>query len=148
MSTNDYHFITHWLVEGTIEEVSDILADAEALVRWWPAVYLDVKILKEGNENDIGKQIHLFTKGWLPYTLKWDFVVTENRRPNGFTIVANGDFEGRGIWTLEQQGKMASITYDWKIKAEKPLLKSLSFIMKPIFSANHHWEHGRNLQKN
>jgi len=32
-----------------------------------------------------------------------------------------------------------NVTYDWKIKAEKPLLRYFSFIMKPIFSANHHW---------
>lgn len=34
-------------------------------------------------------------------------------------------------------------TYDWKITAEKPLLKNFSFIMKPIFSANHHWAMAR-----
>ncbi|MGZ3610536.1 MAG: SRPBCC family protein, partial [Ktedonobacteraceae bacterium] len=32
-----------------------------------------------------------------------------------------------------------NITYDWKIKAEKPLLRYFSFIMKPFFSANHRW---------
>ena len=29
--------------------------------------------------------------------------------------------------------------YDWKIRADKPLLRRLSFALKPIFSANHHW---------
>ena len=29
--------------------------------------------------------------------------------------------------------------YDWKIRADKPLLKYGSFLMKPIFSANHRW---------
>ena len=32
-----------------------------------------------------------------------------------------------------------NIIYDWRIRANKPLLRYLSFIMKPIFSANHHW---------
>ncbi len=32
-----------------------------------------------------------------------------------------------------------NITYDWKIRAEKPLLRYLSLLMKPIFSANHRW---------
>jgi hypothetical protein len=31
------------------------------------------------------------------------------------------------------------IIYDWKIKADKPLLRNFSFIMKPLFSANHRW---------
>ena len=31
------------------------------------------------------------------------------------------------------------MTYDWKIRADKPLLRYLSFLLKPIFSANHRW---------
>ena len=54
-------------------------------------------------------------------------------------LVASGDFVGRGIWTLVQDGSDVLVTYDWKILAEKPLLRNLSFIMKPIFGANHYW---------
>ena len=36
----DYHFVTHWRVEATAQEVTDILDDALDLVRWWPDVYL------------------------------------------------------------------------------------------------------------
>ena len=35
MSANEYHFVTAWRVEGTVEEVSAILGDALGLVRWW-----------------------------------------------------------------------------------------------------------------
>ena len=31
------------------------------------------------------------------------------------------------------------VDYDWKILAEKPPLRDLSFILKPIFGANHRW---------
>lgn len=138
MATNDYHFITVWRVESTIEEVSTIIGDAADLVRWWPSVYLEVKVLEPGDEHGLGKVVSLYTKGWLPYTLRWSFRVTEVRN-NGFSLVAWGDFDGRGIWTFEQDGPWVNITYDWKIKAEKPLLRYFSFIMKPIFSANHRW---------
>lgn len=137
-ATNDYHFITVWRVESTIEEVSTIIGDATDLVRWWPSVYLDVKVLEPGDERGLGKVVSLYTKGWLPYTLRWDFRVTEVRN-DGFTLVATGDFDGRGIWTFEQESSWVNITYDWKIKAEKPLLRYFSFVMKPIFSANHRW---------
>lgn len=33
--------------------------------------------------------------------------------------------------------------YDWRIEAEKPLLKRLSFILKPLFSMNHRWAMAR-----
>jgi hypothetical protein len=138
MATNDYHFITVWRVKSTIQEVSEIIGDARGLTRWWPSVYLDVKVLEEGNENGEGRVVDLYTKGWLPYTLRWAFRVTEVR-PDGFSLVAWGDFDGRGIWTFEQDGEWVNITYDWKIKAEKPLLRYFSFIMKPFFSANHRW---------
>ncbi len=138
MATNDYHFITDWRVQGALQEVADIIDDAEGLVRWWPSVYLDVKVLEKGDNVGLGKVVDLYTKGWLPYTLRWQFRVTE-MRDDGFTLVAQGDFEGRGIWTFKQDGPWVDIIYDWKISAEKPLLHYFSFLMKPIFAANHRW---------
>jgi len=143
MATNDYHFITTWRVPGTAREVSEVLADAADLPRWWPAVYLDVKVLEPGDENGIGKVMDLYTKGWLPYTLRWKFRVTESNPPRGFALVADGDFVGRGIWTLTQDGDMVDVVYDWKIRADKPLLRFFSFVMKPIFAANHRWAMAR-----
>ena len=137
-AANNYHFVTHWHVQGSVEEVSRIISDAPSLVHWWPSVYLDVQQLEPGDEQGLGKVVSLYTKGWLPYTLRWQFRVMEVN-PRGFTLQAWGDFEGRGIWTFEQDGDWVNVTYDWKIIAEKPLLRNFSFIMKPLFSANHQW---------
>lgn len=139
MASNEYHFISHWHIKGTIEEVAEILRQATELSRWWPSVYIDTQELEAGDENGVGKVIRLYTKGWLPYTLRWSFRVTESRYPYGFTLEAWGDFVGRGIWTLEQDGEWVNVTYNWKISAEKPLLRYLSFLLKPIFGANHQW---------
>ncbi len=139
MASNDYHFITRWRVRATPPEIADVFGDAAGLARWWPSVYLDVEELAPGDpQTGMGKQIGLNTKGWLPYTLRWEFEVSEVRR-DGFTLVARGDFEGRGIWTFEQAGPDVLITYDWKIQARKPILRRLSFLLKPIFAANHRW---------
>jgi hypothetical protein len=139
MTSNDYHFISHWRVKGAIQEVFDIISHAPDLVRWWPSVYLEVQQLQPGNEQGLGKVVSLFTKGWLPYTLRWQFRVTEAHPPYGFSLEAWGDFVGRGIWTLEQDGPWVNITYDWRIRTDKPLLRYLSFLFKPIFEANHRW---------
>lgn len=138
MASNEYHFITQWRVQATLEEVAAILGDARDLVRWWPSVYLGVEELEAGDERGVGKQVSLYTKGWLPYTLRWEFTVSEIA-DDRLTILASGDFVGRGIWTFKQDGADLIITYDWKIRATKPLLRSLSFLLKPIFSANHRW---------
>ena len=137
--SNEYAFTTHWRVPGTCQEISEILGNGPDLVRWWPSVYLAVQELEPGNTDGIGKVVSLHTKGWLPYTLRWQFRITDNRSPHGFSLEAWGDFVGTGDWTFAQDGDWVNITYDWRIRANKPLLRWLSFIMKPIFSANHHW---------
>jgi hypothetical protein len=143
MASNEYHFVTHWRVKSTIQEVAEILGDAADLARWWPSVYLEVGVLEPGFDRGIGKVVSLYTKGWLPYTLRWTFRVTESNAPHGFTIEAFGDFVGRGIWTFTQDAEMVNVTYDWSIRADKPVLKYLSFLMKPLFSANHRWAMAR-----
>jgi hypothetical protein len=143
MSPNAYHFITHWRAPGTVEEVAEILSEATDLPRWWPAVYLDAQETKPGDQNGIGKEVSLYTKGWLPYTLRWHFRVTESDYPHGFALEAWGDFVGRGEWTLRQNGRWVDVTYDWQLRAEKPLLRSLSFLLRPIFEANHRWAMAR-----
>jgi hypothetical protein len=35
------------------------------------------------------------------------------------------------------------ITYDWRVSAAKPLLRRLSWLMKPAFAANHRWAMAR-----
>ena len=137
--SNQYAFLTHWRVEGTCGEVADVLGDALDLPRWWPSVYLRVEELRPADANGLGRRVRLHTKGWLPYTLTWEFELVESRYPHGYTLVANGDFDGRGVWTFQQDGAFVDVTYDWRLSAEKPLLRNLSFLLKPVFEANHRW---------
>ena len=137
--SNQYAFVTRWRVEGTCGEVADILGDPLELPRWWPSVYLRVAELQPADANGLGRRVRLHTKGWLPYTLTWEFEIVESRYPHGSTLVASGDFDGLGVWTFEQDGAFVDATYDWRLSAEKPLLRNLSFLLKPIFEANHRW---------
>jgi hypothetical protein len=139
MPANDYHFIDRWRVEGNVKEVADILEDALSLSAWWPSVYFAVKELEPGGEDGVGKFISLRAGGWLPYTLRINFRTTESRYPHGFTMEATGDLEGKGIWTFEPDGQFVNVTYDWTIRANKPIIDKLSFLLKPIFRSNHNW---------
>jgi hypothetical protein len=134
-----YHFLTHWRVDGTCGEVADLLRDASALPRWWPSVYLRVTETDPPDARGVGRRVRLLTKGWLPYTLSWEFVVVESTYPSGFVIEATGDFVGRGVWRFVQDGPMVHITYDWSIRVEKPLLRRLTPFLRPLFEANHRW---------
>ncbi len=136
---NTYHFVSNWRVEGTCGEVADVLGDPVALPRWWPSVYLSVTEITPADARGLGRRVALVTKGWLPYAIAWAFEVVESRYPSGFVIVASGDFNGRGEWTFTQDGAHVDIEYDWRLRAEKPLLRHLSFLLRPLFEANHRW---------
>lgn len=142
MAANDYHFITHWRVEGDPEEVYRILEDAADLPRWWPAVYLEVKEIEPVKEGQ-PSVFDLYTKSWLPYTLRWQFRTVEQIPFQRLELEAWGDFTGRGLWTFYQDGAWVDVTYDWKIRANKPLLRRLSFLLEPVFAANHRWAMSR-----
>ena len=145
MPSNEYHFITRWRVQATTDEVYDLISHPLDYPRWWPSVYLQTEELAAGDEQGVGKRVRLHTKGWLPYTLSWESFSTESTRPHRLAIRATGDFDGRGIWTLQQDLDYVDVSFDWKLTADKPLLKYLSFLLKPVFSANHRWamERGR-----
>jgi hypothetical protein len=143
VASNEYHFVTHWRMKASIQDVSDVLSEATSLPRWWPSVYLDVVEEEPGLPGGVGKVVRLHTRGRLPYTLRWSFRVTHADAPNGFSLEAWGDFVGRGVWRFEQDDEYADITYDWRIAAEKGLLRKLSFVLKPLFSWNHRWAMAR-----
>jgi hypothetical protein len=142
---NQYHFITRWRVKGSADEVYDVLSAPLEYPRWWPSVYLMVRELVTANREGLGGRIGLLTRGWLPYTIKWQATTCEARRPARIVINAHGDFEGRGIWSIVQDGEFVDATFDWKLTAEKPLLRYLTPLLRPAFEANHRWamEQGR-----
>lgn len=139
MADNLYHLTSRWRVQGTVEEVSEVLSDGPGFARWWPAVYLEVRELARGDADGVGAALALVTRGWLPFTLRWQCRVVESRYPHGFTVEVWGDLIGRGVWTLAQDGPWVDIIYHWHVRAEKPLLRRLSFLLKPLFIANHDW---------
>lgn len=138
-----YEFVTVWRVAGTVDEVAAVLGDAGALTRWWPAVYLAVDVVEEGGPDGVGATVDLHTKGWLPYTLRWRLHVTEPITASGYALEASGDLAGTGRWTFEQDGPEVVITYDWRVGATKPLLRRLTWLLRPAFAANHRWAMAR-----
>ncbi len=136
---NHYQFVSRWRIEGTCGEVADVLGDAMEFPRWWPAVYIDVETLRPRDARGLGGLVRLRTRGFLPYTLTWESEVVETQYPYGLTIVATGDFDGRGVWTFTQDGNWVEAIYDWRLTAKKPLLQQLSWLMKPLFESNHRW---------
>ena len=94
-------------------------------------------------KDKIGQSYRLLTRGKLPYRLRWDARIVQTRRPHSFTVEATGDFVGRGIWTFTERANDLKISFDWRLRAEKPLLRYCSFLLKPLFRWNHRWAMAR-----
>ena len=147
MALNEYLFVTRWRVEASREEVFAVLTDSESLTRWWPSVYRRVQPIAPPTGSDgVGKRLLLDTQGWLPYRLRWELRVVERQAPSRLALEASGDFVGIGVWTLAQAGDVTDVRYEWAIRAHKPLLRYLSFLLKPVFSLNHRWAMARGLE--
>ena len=147
MASHEYHFVTHWRVKAPREEVFEVLTDSESLTRWWPSVYRRVQpIGPPPGPDGVGKRLLLDTQGWLPYRLRWELRVVEHEPPSRLALEASGDFVGSGVWTLTQDGDATEVKYVWAIRAEKPLLRHLSFLLKPVFALNHRWAMARGLE--
>lgn len=140
MAANQYHFVTHWRVTGSADEVF-ALVNNEGLGYggWWSAVYVKVEEVTKGDEAGVGQMVRFHSRGALPYSINWTSRRVELDRPRRVVFRAEGDFDGWAIWTVEQQGAEVVATLDWKLNAEKPLLRLLSPILKPLFEWNHHW---------
>ncbi len=125
---------------------TDILGDVERLVEWWGEVYLSVRVIEPGGADGLGRRVAFHSRGWLPYTLRWTGRVVAVDRPHGWTIEAEGDLAGRGVWTFDARGATTRAHYVWTVDVEKPVLRWLTPILAPVYAANHRWAMARGLE--
>lgn len=145
MRTNEYYMPTEWRVRGSVQEVYDICSDFLDYQRWWPEVYLNIQPAGIDEETK-SERYALLTRGKLPYKLRWTSCKTHEDAPRTLSLKASGDLAGRGTWRFEQDGEYVIARFDWYVNAEKPLLKRLSWLMKPIFRSNHDWAMRKGLE--
>jgi hypothetical protein len=128
---SEYVFVDEWDVDAPQAVVYEILADARSYPDWWKPVYGTV-------EGDRQQTLHHF-KGRLPYKLKMQAEMVREDPPRQFEVLVDGDLRGKGIWTLEQRNGKTHVRWDWIVFADKPLLRVLTPILRPLFRWNHNW---------
>ncbi len=50
-----------------------------------------------------------------------------------------GDLRGRGLWTLTPRHGGTHVQFDWRVNAEKPIVRALTPVLRPLFRWNHAW---------
>lgn len=132
MDAADYHFVTRWKVKGPIQVVFEILKDGENYDRWWKPAYVRTDVVGT-------RKIRALVRAKLPYTLDFTTELVRENPPHEIEIKASGELAGRGLWKLEEMGSDVLVTFSWDVRAEKPLVRFLSPILKPMFRWNHDW---------
>jgi uncharacterized protein YndB with AHSA1/START domain len=132
----EYVFVDEWDVDAPIEAVFDALADARTYPDWWKPVYRSVE--GEG-EPGVGQQTRHSFKGKLPYTLTMEGRTTSYDRPSSLEFDVDGDLRGRGKWTLTPRNGKTHVRWDWIVFADKPIVRFLTPVLRPLFRWNHNW---------
>lgn len=147
MAEQFYDFLTSWRFENaSIYEVADILEDTASLPRWWPQLFQRVSIVHPGGDHGLGEVARCECRARLPYTLRFSYTCTAVNYPYGSTIESTGDLVGRGVWTLQERADGVDVRYAWRVVLEKPFLRALSPILRPLLATNHEWAMDRGQQ--
>jgi uncharacterized protein YndB with AHSA1/START domain len=146
MTAREFHIPTTWRVRGPVARVFDVLSKPQDFVRWWPEVYLAVCEVRAGDASGLGRVVDLHTKGWLPYTLRWQAEVVAIDKPRSMSLRARGDLEGRGEWRFGERDGWTEAHYDWTVLVTQTWMMVLAPLLEPVFVANHNWAMRRGLE--
>ena len=132
-----YRFLDRWLVEAPIDDVYDVIGDILSYPEWWHDFVIEAT--GDGGEPRPGKRNQLLVKAFLPYKVRFGLEVIEAERPTRILSRLSGDFTGTGEWRLQQTDGETEAVLDWRPLVQKPLIRYLTPLLRPLFRANHTW---------
>jgi quercetin dioxygenase-like cupin family protein/uncharacterized protein YndB with AHSA1/START domain len=138
-----YVFVDEWDVAASPESVFDALADATSYPQWWRPVYVDVNA---DGPPQIGTTSMQHFKGRLPYHLHTRSRITEFDPPRTVAAEVDGDLRGRGVWTLTPTASGTHVRFDWRVHADRKLLRLLTPVLRPALRSNHNWAIARAIE--
>jgi uncharacterized protein YndB with AHSA1/START domain len=131
---NEYVFVDEWDVDASQEAVFEALADAGTYPEWWSPTY---KQCTTDGPPMVGRVSHHRFGAKLPYTLKTTSTIVAMDRPHSFEVEVTGDLRGHGTWTLTPRDGKVHVRFDWRVFADRPLLRYLTPLLRPLFRWNH-----------
>jgi quercetin dioxygenase-like cupin family protein/uncharacterized protein YndB with AHSA1/START domain len=136
-SFGEYAFVDEWDVDAPADSVFNALADARTYPDWWRPVYKDVEA---DGPLAVGQLSRQHFKGRLPYHLRTSSRIVRFEPPFVVEAEVEGDLRGRGVWTLTPTGpERTHVRFDWRVFADKALLRVLTPVLRPALRWNHNW---------
>ncbi|MEA2448692.1 MAG: hypothetical protein QOG63_624 [Thermoleophilaceae bacterium] len=143
VASSEYQFVDEWDVAAPSEAVFDALADTRTYPHWWSAVYIDVE---SDGPPELGRESHQHFKGRLPYHLRTRSRTVALDRPRFIAADVDGDLRGHGEWTLTPTAAGTHVRFDWRVHADRRLLRLLTPVLRPAFRWNHNWAIARAIE--
>jgi quercetin dioxygenase-like cupin family protein/uncharacterized protein YndB with AHSA1/START domain len=142
-ASREYVFVDEWDVAAPPEATFAALADGRTYPQWWRPVYLDVEA--EGPPA-VGQVSLQHFKGRLPYHLRTRSRITRLEPSRVLTAEVDGDLRGVGTWTLTPTPRGTHVRFDWRVYADRRLLRVLTPLLRPLFRWNHNWAIARAME--
>jgi len=135
----EYHAETLWRIRPTQRELAEITRSPEDLARWWPASFLEATKTQHTGDFVPGLEACCHMKGWLPHTMVFWGRIEDVVLGEKFSVQLWGDLEGRMDCNVNQEGDYCRIRFELRVRVSKPIVRRLSFVLKPLFYSNHVW---------
>lgn len=132
----EYVFVDEWDVRAPMAAVFETLADDRTYPTWWKPVYERVEADGPPAPGRVSRQLF---KGCLPYHLRVNTEIVRLDPPHEIEVRAHGDLSGRGVWTLTPSTEGVHVRFDWRVSADRLLLRILSPFLRPLLRWNHNW---------
>jgi uncharacterized protein YndB with AHSA1/START domain len=136
-SMAEYRFLDEWFVPAPPETVYDVIGAGLEYPDWRGDVFLEA----EGDSGPPapGRRVRVKARGYLPYRLRFISEVVECERPKRIRMRLSGDFEGGGEWRFKPVEGGTRATLDWRPIVNKPVVRYLTPVLRPLFASNHYW---------
>ncbi len=132
----NYSFVTVWQIQAPLAAVWEAIYSPERWTAWWKGL-AQVAKLRSGDALGRGSVYRLVWKSKLPCTLTVEMKTVRVEPLQSLESLAQGELEGKGIWTFSPEKGGTRVQYDWKVRTTKRWMNFLAPFARPIFEWNH-----------
>jgi uncharacterized protein YndB with AHSA1/START domain len=136
MGISHYQLVTHWTFPVALATVWEELQQPEHWPQWWKGVRA-VQLLESGDAQGIGAYRRMTWRSALPYELTFNMRTVRIEPQSLIEGIADGELQGRGVWTLAREDGNTRVRYDWTVEATRAWMRILAPLAKPLFAWNH-----------
>ncbi len=134
MST--YSFLSVWELEASIEEVWEVIRQADGYSEWWSYI-AESSQLEPGDADGIGALSRSVWRSALPYGFVIDTQAVRVERPHLLELAASGGLVGTGRWELSSDGPITRVDYHWNVRTTAKWMDVVAPLARPAFAWNH-----------